>query len=406
MPNTEINVENKLEQAHILIQQSNYVRAKSMAQQVLEVDIQNAEAYGIIGLCESHFGNYKQADELHGIALGLEPENDYLHYLRGYNYHKMNEHQLSLVAIDEALRLNPDRTEYLSIKAINQLNLGDTHEARLTIDRALEISPDSDNLLRIKAVVWHHLGNSQDALATINKSIAENPQSSLAFADKGRIYLQIKRPDRAMDEFNEALRIDPNNESAKIWMLSARKRMVPVIGRLMDKGFDKRVWTTPAKSRLAYIIGMLILSRGLALIGFPIIFGGYWGLCAWLSVGYDSYLSYHPTHRYLLLPHQYRTGRWALLVDGLLLALLISAAATNYKPLWQVWITLLVAYPIAASYFYLETTKAKQIAQAIMFLGLLGLGCAFLGGFIPFMLTAVGFFCLYFFFFSFRVFGG
>ena len=173
----------------------------------------------------------------------------------------------------------------------------------------------------------------------------------------------------------------------------------------MKKGFERVVMNYEGKQKYIYIGILILVSRGTAIIGFPTLFGFYWGVCAMLSLFFDSYISRHKTYRYLLSPERFRVGRIAAIALIPIVVVLIDGIVTTSVPIIGIAVAALLALPMWASYYHLEARQAQR--NILFFLSVLGLAVAatfYFGPYI-FLLSAIGGFCLYFFLFSFRVFG-
>ena len=68
-----------------------------------------------------------------------------------------------------------------------------------------------------------HLGRKAEAESTLGEALAEDPEDALAHANLGWASLHKSNPDKALEHFREALRLDPTMEWARLGVVEALK---------------------------------------------------------------------------------------------------------------------------------------------------------------------------------------
>ena len=63
-------------------------------------------------------------------------------------------------------------------------------------------------------VLYAHKGDNDRAIADFNEAIRLDPKSALTFRNRGDAYTDKGDHDRALADYNEAIRLDPNNALA------------------------------------------------------------------------------------------------------------------------------------------------------------------------------------------------
>lgn len=397
------DIHNKLQMARILINQHNHVRAKSMLQEVLQADVNNTDALGLLTLCESAMGNLVKAEDIALSALSIDAGDAYLHYVLAHNYHRMHEHQKSLKAIDEAVRIEPEEPTYLCLKAIDEVNIDRYDLARITINRVLSRNANHANALRISAIVSSSQGHNGTAVEEIDRSLSQNPENHLTYLDKAAILMDQGKFEEARGLIQNALRLQPNEERGKDFMLKVLRHNVPVVGNMVAKGFQKRIWLGIGAGR---VIASLLLTRGVSLF-FPIFWGAWHAWCAFTAVVFESCISFHPSHRFLLSPVAFRYARAAAVAVIAAAVLLVLSIASDYAVLWKLWWYVLIMIPVMGTWYRLQTPKGRRNNLIAITVLVAIVSYAFSATELPvvFILSSFFFFSGFFVMFSFRLFG-
>ena len=80
--------------------------------------------------------------------------------------------------------------------------------------RRFELDPKNALAYRNRGVVYVYKGDTDRAIADYNEAIRLDPKSAPAFRDRGIAYAYKRDNDRAIVDYNEAIRLDPNNALA------------------------------------------------------------------------------------------------------------------------------------------------------------------------------------------------
>jgi tetratricopeptide (TPR) repeat protein len=90
------------------------------------------------------------------------------------------------------------------------------HQAAIrTFSRIIQQKPEFAEGWNKRATVYYLVGEYQKSLADCEEVIRRNPIHFGALSGFGLIYLQLKRPDKALEYFERALRINPNLEQIR-----------------------------------------------------------------------------------------------------------------------------------------------------------------------------------------------
>jgi Flp pilus assembly protein TadD len=59
------------------------------------------------------------------------------------------------------------------------------------------------------------MGRPDDPLASFSACVALAPESAACYCNRGRAYAELGRPDRARQDYERALELDPGHEAAR-----------------------------------------------------------------------------------------------------------------------------------------------------------------------------------------------
>jgi tetratricopeptide (TPR) repeat protein len=124
-------------------------------------------------------------------------------------------------------------------------------------DQGLSIDPEHSACVNLRAIALVHLGRRAEAAGAVQGALDRDPANTTTHANQGWNYLHHNDPNRALEHFREALRLDPGNDWARSGIVEAMKARNPIY-RVM----------------LAYFLWMARLSGRTQM---AIVFGGWIG---------------------------------------------------------------------------------------------------------------------------------
>jgi tetratricopeptide (TPR) repeat protein len=311
------------DRALLLFEQSRYDLAERELTQELAVDPDNSMAHSLLALCLSKRKEYQRATEEAQTAVGLMPDLAFAHYALASVYDDRDRLKEAQSAIAEAIQLEPDNADYLALQSSISLQRGHWQAALDAAERGLEADAEHVGCNNFRALALVKLGREEEAGATIAQTLATDPDNPITHANQGWAYLEQSEPDKALEHFREALRLDPNSEWARAGVVEALKAR-NVFYRLMLRYF---LWMSKFSSAAQWGIVLLIFFGQRALRGLAkadprlapfiiplLIVIGLFILSTWLAVPFFN----------LLLSFN-RDGRLALSRDQLVGARSIGA---------------------------------------------------------------------------------
>lgn len=117
----------------------------------------------------------------------------------------------ALVAVQQALRLNPDLPEiHFSLGSVYE-ETGKPQEAVAALKRGLALAPDSDEGYRRLGNAYLSLGAKPEALQAYQKAVEINPYYWFNWNVLGSADVQLGAYDRALDAFRRVTELEPSN---------------------------------------------------------------------------------------------------------------------------------------------------------------------------------------------------
>lgn len=110
---------------------------------------------------------------------------------------------------------------------IEQMNRGDGPAAVETFTKVIQRKPDFAEAWNKRATVYFLMGEHEKSLRDCDEVMKRNPVHFGALAGYGQIYLQLDQPERALEYFRRALRVNPN--------LGAVRQIIPQLEQLLTE---------------------------------------------------------------------------------------------------------------------------------------------------------------------------
>jgi Flp pilus assembly protein TadD len=149
-------------------------------------------------------------------ALGyLTPDNpDALHNL-GQRYQQKGEYQKAIESYKKAIAMRPTFYNAYNNLATCYGELKMYPEAIDALEKCIKLKPDDYFAMSNLSVIMMHTGKPDEALRFAKQAVDTEPAYVNGHVTYGAMLAMTKHYDEAEKQFNEALRLDPNNASAR-----------------------------------------------------------------------------------------------------------------------------------------------------------------------------------------------
>lgn len=231
------------ERASILMELGDLVRARTELTNILAARPDDAEAHAEMAVCFSRFGNDKKAVEHSEKVLALAPDWEHAHYIHAFVLYRSGRNRLACLSIDRAIELYPEYSEYWALKSDIKLSSSratyDKRAALKCADQGLEFDPQDVHCHYARAYALKSLGEKAAAKEELELCLGLAPNDASLHKLHASMMLDGRNFDGALDSYREALRLNPESESARAGLISAlraKNRLYRFLLFIMDPG--------------------------------------------------------------------------------------------------------------------------------------------------------------------------
>jgi tetratricopeptide (TPR) repeat protein len=221
-----------VERARLLLAQSRPADAEHESMLALSQQPDHPPALALLALSRLHQGKHEPALEAARQAVGLAPDEAYLHNVHAHVLRDLGRIEDAFRAAQEALRLDPIDADHFSLLASIELVRGRWPAALEAAENALALNAEHVAAANLRAMALVRLGRKAEAMQAVDYALDRAPEDAFSHANQGWNQLHRNAPRQAQEHFREALRLDPELEYAREGMLEALKARNPIY-RLM-----------------------------------------------------------------------------------------------------------------------------------------------------------------------------
>jgi eukaryotic-like serine/threonine-protein kinase len=190
-----------------------YQRALTLFQEVVREDPRDVFSLLLIARCRERQGHHREAVGAYSACIAVWPDAPQLYFNRG----RANLHALDCAEavrdFAESHRLDPSLTTARVGKALAHQGLGEHARAVEELDSALDEGCTETRIYFIRAWNREALGDRPGAERDRREGIEKVPTDEQSFLTRG-FYLIGSAPEKALEDFNAALKINPRSEVA------------------------------------------------------------------------------------------------------------------------------------------------------------------------------------------------
>jgi tetratricopeptide (TPR) repeat protein len=187
----------------------DFKRAVDECQKAVDADATDIASRYFLAESLTAIGQPQEAVTAFDDVLQGNPDAGLAYRGRGWSYYVLGRKPLAEKDMDEAVRRMPNDAQSFYNRALlrgdnNQIGL-----AKEDLDKVIALNPKATEALKKRAVYNAMLGNSQRAIEDANRAI-EVDHGALSYAARGFGFLMAGNSDAALQDFSEALRLNPD----------------------------------------------------------------------------------------------------------------------------------------------------------------------------------------------------
>jgi tetratricopeptide (TPR) repeat protein/S1-C subfamily serine protease len=206
--------------------------------QVIQLDPKNADYYHSRGLAYSLLNKRQQAIDDLTQAIQLDPKNAQYYSHRGYAYSALKKYQQAITDFTKAIQLDPKNAQYYNARGLVYGSLEDYKKAIEDITEAICLDPKDFSYYASRGIAYSGLKDYKQAISDLTEAIRLDPknapytvqglrysefkdnklrissystQLSIVYATRGDAYSKLKEYKQAIDDYTQAMKIDPEN---------------------------------------------------------------------------------------------------------------------------------------------------------------------------------------------------
>jgi tetratricopeptide (TPR) repeat protein len=241
----------------LLMAQRRFSDAEAYFRQSLARNPRNAVALQHLAQCQLRQpDSAKVALATIDDAIGVEPEWSDLHATRSQVLIGLNRRDDAVTAAIKAVELDPFNVYAHSVRAAALFHAERYADAENAARFALSLDPDDDFAANILAGAMRIQGKKEENADQIRGMLSRDPENPHTHASAGWSALQNDDREKAQEHFVEALRMDPDNESARSGLLETYKARSPFYRGYLKYCFWSQRFTH--NNRIGILVGIVV----------------------------------------------------------------------------------------------------------------------------------------------------
>jgi tetratricopeptide (TPR) repeat protein len=229
------------------------------AHELSEQSPKDVEVHFSLGTLLASAKQYKLAQLEFEKADALKPETFEILYNLGQTMLRNGEAPKAEVALNRALRLRPDSVDTLYLLAQADTSQSRPLDALDLLIRAHKLAPENTDVIFLMAQVSMSQNYYEDAIPLLESGVQIAPQRADLLAALGEAYFMAGKVEKAIDQFNKLLAVQPSAQSYAFLGLSYRN-----LGRFDEarKYFEQGLKLDPRNSLCLFNLGFIAERQG------------------------------------------------------------------------------------------------------------------------------------------------
>ncbi|MDM3845745.1 MAG: tetratricopeptide repeat protein [Aphanizomenon gracile PMC638.10] len=192
----------------------NQQKVKSIQTAILSVDVSQGNTTASQWLERGNqlwrLRRYPEAIQAFEAAINQKPKFIHLaYYGKGLALGSSGKYPEAITAFEQAVQSQPDFVPAWDNLSVVHRESNQLDKALAAINQAIQLQPNNPNLYNQKCVVLSNLKRYREAAAAINKAIELSPRAAF-YSNRGNVRNELGDKQGAIDDYNLAIKINPN----------------------------------------------------------------------------------------------------------------------------------------------------------------------------------------------------
>ena len=344
-----------LQRAQLLIDQRRYDDAQEVLMMALASTPDDPLVHILLAFCFSHRDAHKEAIQHAETAVGIAPDFAYAHFTCAGILVAAGKNKAALNSAITAVRLESGDPDNHGILAFVQMTLKNWKLALEAAEAGLRIDPQDSRCLNVRAIALRSLGLTDESGLTVDSALSHDPEDPWTHANKGWTQLYARDAKGAVESFQTSLRLDPNSEWARAGLVEALKARNPIYAVIL-RYF---LWMSNLKAQVQWgliigaVVGINVVNvialkvPALTTVGTVLIFLYLlFVLTSWSAVPFfNLILRFHPEGRHALNTPERQGATWLGLVLFAIVSFDVFLLVTGDWNVWALILPFLLVFP-------------------------------------------------------------
>ena len=214
-----------LDEAIILHKKGQLKKAENLYKSILKSSAANFEAAHLLGIIKIQLKQFEEAIEWINKAVTINKNNHSAFNNLGVCYKELKKYPQALNHFNTATKIKPDYAEAYNNIAIIYKILENYNEALINYNKAISLKPDYAEAYNNISCFYLYEKNYEKAKIYIDKCFACKKLFPKIYISKGNYYRQLNLISEAIETYNQAISLIPNNfdfyiERSELYALS------------------------------------------------------------------------------------------------------------------------------------------------------------------------------------------
>jgi tetratricopeptide (TPR) repeat protein len=178
----------------------------------IEREPRNADALLFRGTCQANLGKSSQAIKDYSRALGINPNLAQAYVAEADLYQATGKHARAVKAYSRSLADQPSG-EILIKRGHSLIKLGENDKAVEDFTQAIKLNTSNNTGQSTTTKSEAAIPQVDRGKSYSNQTTGSNAKGSRAFELRASAYMNLKQPKKAIEDLNDALEMDPQNDT-------------------------------------------------------------------------------------------------------------------------------------------------------------------------------------------------